>query len=296
MDSTSQPSPARMRDVAQAAGVSPTTVSHALNGKGRVDPETVAHVRAVAARLGYTPNPTARNLRQGRTGLLGLVNSVDPDLPVALTDLTTSCDWSAPRPRPRSPAATHSCSRPRPISRPSSAHRSTGSSSLTQSQTIPSPPKQIGLAVPTVTVGRDPSLDPEAGWWVDNALDTATETMLDHLKQSGARRIALITPPPVHSWGVDMIHGYQTWADQHGDYQRIVIAHGGLTESAGHAAATEVLSDPEPPDAIHCVIDRYALGALLAAQALGISVPNDLFVTAGPTAKSPEPLYLPSRA
>ncbi|KAI2677023.1 LacI family DNA-binding transcriptional regulator, partial [Pseudomonas sp. TNT3] len=39
-------------DVADAAGVSRTTVSHALNDRGQVDPLTRARVKEVAASLG----------------------------------------------------------------------------------------------------------------------------------------------------------------------------------------------------------------------------------------------------
>jgi Bacterial regulatory proteins, lacI family len=46
----------RSFDVANAAGVSPTTVSHALNRRGQVDPRTRARVIEAARRLGYRPN------------------------------------------------------------------------------------------------------------------------------------------------------------------------------------------------------------------------------------------------
>lgn len=47
---------AGIRDVAAAAGVSITTVSDALNGKGRLPDATRRHVREVADRLGYRPS------------------------------------------------------------------------------------------------------------------------------------------------------------------------------------------------------------------------------------------------
>src|SRR5215207_4630864 len=64
------PSPARSRatgrvtlaDVAQAAGVSPITVSRALRGERAVDPGLVARVQAAAQKLGYVPDPAARAL------------------------------------------------------------------------------------------------------------------------------------------------------------------------------------------------------------------------------------------
>src|SRR6185295_14136328 len=63
---------AGIRDVAAAAGVSITTVSDALNGKGRLPDETRSRVREVADRLGYRPSAAARTLRTGRSGLIGL--------------------------------------------------------------------------------------------------------------------------------------------------------------------------------------------------------------------------------
>lgn len=54
-----------LADVAQAAGVSPITVSRALRGERAVDPELVARVQAAVAKLGYVPNPAARALASG---------------------------------------------------------------------------------------------------------------------------------------------------------------------------------------------------------------------------------------
>src|SRR6476646_7503010 len=64
---------ATLRDVAEAAGVHPGTVSRALNNPVEVSAKTVARVRRVAARLGYVPNPNARGLKTSRSNLLGVV-------------------------------------------------------------------------------------------------------------------------------------------------------------------------------------------------------------------------------
>jgi LacI family transcriptional regulator len=62
-----------MSVIAAALGVSAATVSNALSGKGRVSPELADKVRTKAAELGYVPSLTARALRTGRSGVLGLV-------------------------------------------------------------------------------------------------------------------------------------------------------------------------------------------------------------------------------
>lgn len=65
-----------MSDVAQAAGVSVSTASRALNGLAkdcRISDETALMVKQAAQRLGYRPSQVARSLRLKRTGLLGMV-------------------------------------------------------------------------------------------------------------------------------------------------------------------------------------------------------------------------------
>ena len=59
--------------VAEAAGVARSSVSRAFTRPDMLKPETVEHVRAVAARLGYAPNHIARALSTGRNGNIGLI-------------------------------------------------------------------------------------------------------------------------------------------------------------------------------------------------------------------------------
>lgn len=65
-----------IRDVAQAAGVSPMTVSKVLHGRGenvRVSEATAQHIRQIAEDLNYQPNNLARSLRMQRTQNVGIV-------------------------------------------------------------------------------------------------------------------------------------------------------------------------------------------------------------------------------
>lgn len=62
-----------MADVARRAGVSKQTVSNVVNGRSaRVSDGTRSRVLDAIAELGYRVNQSARSLRRGRTGLIGL--------------------------------------------------------------------------------------------------------------------------------------------------------------------------------------------------------------------------------
>lgn len=62
-----------INDIAREAGVSKTAVSFAFNDPGQLSTTTVAHIRAVAERLGYSPDPIARSMTTRRTNALGLL-------------------------------------------------------------------------------------------------------------------------------------------------------------------------------------------------------------------------------
>ncbi len=65
-----------IRDIAQAVGVSTTTVSFVLNGKAkekRISEDLRDRILETAARLNYRPNQVARGLRTGQTNTLGLI-------------------------------------------------------------------------------------------------------------------------------------------------------------------------------------------------------------------------------
>ena len=65
-----------IRDVAQTAGVSLTTVSYVLSGRSggttRISPATQDRVHAAVRELGYVANRAARGMRRGRTELVAV--------------------------------------------------------------------------------------------------------------------------------------------------------------------------------------------------------------------------------
>jgi len=83
---------ARLKDVAQLAGVSTATVSNVLRGTKATTPEVRSRVVAAAAELGYVPNPHAQSLRTGHSHALGLVvpDLTNPYFPALVQAIETT--------------------------------------------------------------------------------------------------------------------------------------------------------------------------------------------------------------
>ncbi len=68
-----------IKDVANAVGVSPTTVSNVIRGNaGRVSPEMIARINQTIAEMGYTPNLSARALVSSSSHIVGVINHLVP--------------------------------------------------------------------------------------------------------------------------------------------------------------------------------------------------------------------------
>lgn len=92
--------PVRLRDIAEKAGVSLTTVAHVMNGytKSGIKPETWQRVQKIADEMGYRPNAIARSLRFQKTNTIGFYSGYfyrslrDPFLAEVYTGIQLACD------------------------------------------------------------------------------------------------------------------------------------------------------------------------------------------------------------
>lgn len=79
--------------IAKEAGVSKTAVSFAFNDPSQLAASTVQHIRDIAERLGYTPDPIARSMTTRRTNALGLL--LPQDIATALSNPLTRSSSAA---------------------------------------------------------------------------------------------------------------------------------------------------------------------------------------------------------
>jgi len=271
-----------IHDVAKAAGVSVTTVSHALNGRGRVDPATRARVALVVRRLGYRANRHARGLRSGRSGTLGLLLPVSGDV---RSDETLRLDYYM---RLAGAAAAAAFEREQALMLLPPVIAGTGLGGLIVDGGIVADPSQhdqrvIALedqGLPVVTIGRDLGR-PHHSWYVETDTNANTRLMLDHLADRGAQRIAILTPRSEWAWATETLSAYESWTSEHRSPRLVVPVAMQPGEQNAFQATSQLLASRTPPDAIFAVAERFIRGVLRAAQASGKRVPGELLLAAG---------------
>jgi len=270
-----------IRDVAGAVGVSVTTVSHALNGKGRVDVATRERIEATAERLGYRADRTARRLRTGRSGTLALLlPSVEPDVTedeLGALDYYLHLAGAATR---AAFASGHPVLLTPPL-RTVEDLRDLG----VDGGVVCDPMRDDRrvelfdtLGLPVVTIERDLAR-PERPWVVRADNEGNTRAMLDHLAEAGAERIALLAAGGGWGWAEETTAAYEAWCADRGREPLVELVNMRTGERSGHAAATRLL-ERERPDAILSEAERFTNGVLAAALGLGLRIPADLRVAA----------------
>ncbi len=272
-----RPSRIGIADVAREAGVSITTVSHALNGRGHVSAATTAHVQAVAVRLGYAPNRIASALRSRRSNIVGFVSDDIATTPYAGRVVLGAQDAAAAHNQllvvvnsnhdERVEAGQISALLAQQVDAVVYARM------FHQETTVPAALD----GVPTVLVDTvDPtgvraSVVPDE----EQISRLATQTLHD----AGHRAIVHVTVDTPGPASDGRIAGYRQVMIENG-LQPLLVEGGDRGDAAAGRAAFARLSSvaAELPTAISCFNDQMAMGIYQAAQSLGLSIPGDLSV------------------
>ena len=271
---------AHIDDVAKAAGVSPTTVSHVYSGKRPVSARTRAIVFDAAQRLNYRPTVAARGLATGRTMAIGLqfpmegegllLNPYFPDVLAGLSAAATHAGYSFI-------LLPTSSSTGFPLDTVLEAQRLDAAICVDPKGSDDVIPLLRRYGVPVITLGR--YLGRVATHWVDNDHQEAMAELFNHLFDEGYRRPALISMRPAeYSYLRDMEAAFRGQTAARSVPGRIARA-ADLSERSGYDEAIALLTARPAPDVLVCVVDRLALGALAAAADLGRRVPEDVAIT-----------------
>jgi LacI family transcriptional regulator len=260
-------------DVAHEAGLSQSTVSRALRGDPRVTQATRERVMAAAQRLGYIPNAVGRNLSKRSTRTIGMVvteisNPFYPHLIAPLHEELTALGYHLAL---FTESASHEFD--------SLFDRGIDGAVLTTSTLDGTVPRELlRRGLPFTFLTRIVDGIPADAVTVDNALGASL--MAAEIARFGHRRVGAIFGPADTSTGRDRERGFRAGLAAAGAaLDDEAVDHGPYTVESGRDAMERIIALPDPPSAVVCFNDLVAIGALNAARARGLRVPDDISIT-----------------
>ncbi|MEA2510923.1 MAG: LacI family transcriptional regulator [Thermomicrobiales bacterium] len=272
-----------MRDVAEAAGVSPTTVSFVINDRAGVGiPDaTRSRVWTAVKQLDYRPNATARHLRTRRSQTIGFVTNGLVDAPFAADLILGAQDAAWAREHLLAIATTDGDPRAEEAAMETLlSRRVDGIIFATSSHRVVTPPAGLRNlpAVLLNCVCADRSLPSVA---LDDVEDgrRATEVLL----RKGHRRIGLIevVRPGAQPTGSGRLEGYrQALGAFYARFDESLVHRGDGSAADGYHVVRELMRRPQPPTAIICGTDEIAMGVFDALRELRLVIPRDVAVLA----------------
>lgn len=274
--------PVTIRDVAKAAGVSPGTVSRAMNNSPFVRPETKAHILHIVQELRYVPNVYAQRLSTGRALSISIVvpfftrPSVSERLNGAIS-LLSNTDYDLIIHNIETPEERHHC-----FTSVITRHQVDGVLIISLS---PSEEEAEVLSRSSVPIVFIDARYPNPSLFYQVIVDDVAggRQAVEHLISLGHRRIAYLSDR------VDTPFHFTATRNRLAGYREALLAagipfrpeyrvEGEFGRWPAKQLTIQLLSLPEPPTAIFAASDTQAVGVLEAAREMEISVPDQLSV------------------
>jgi DNA-binding LacI/PurR family transcriptional regulator len=266
--------PARLDDVARAAGVHISTVSRVINGRAEVSvrPETRQRILAAAHELQYRPNAIARGLRLATTGTLGLlVPSLRNPVNSPIVRGAFNRAWERNFVLVLAEDTGESEAAEDAYERLVEEGRIDGL--LIQSARLDNPHLDGFSSGPVPCVFMDRA-HPASSRNVTMRDADAGRMVAEHFLELGHRSLAHLAGPPELDTVARRRAGFVEIAEGAGATPVVVPAV--LSEEAGYAAMHELLEHPARPTAIFLANINQALGAVAAVRERGVRVPEEL--------------------
>ncbi len=265
-----------LADVAEYAGVSASTASRALNGRGELSPQTRASVIEAADLLRFEPSQLARSLRTRTTSTIGFVvpDVSSPFYAAALKGAQCALEQAGYRVllMDSGQAAEGEVAALRTLL----AHRVDGLLVSTVGITLD---QFDGLVARrgTPCVFFDSAVG-EAGAGtvlLDNTV--GIDLLVDHLLAHGHRRVGLLAGSIQETSGRERVDAFRAALRRNGIQTRDDDVGGERwTQEDGYAATRRMLASDAPPSALISSSVELALGALLACRDLRVPIPEEL--------------------
>lgn len=266
---------ANIYDVAQAAGVSISTVSHVLNETRFVSEETKAKVLDAIERLDYHPSSLARALVRQETQTIGLIvpDNINPffaELARGIENYGFGAGYNVLL-----------CNSDRNPSKEIAyldmllSKRVDGVIYMTNDNSQERLHRLQERNIPVVVFDRE--YDGLDAILIDNlqgGIDATT-----HLLQLGHEQIACIGGPSSRFRTIGRVRGYETTLADAGIPSRPeLMTTGDWTYQSGWEAMRTLMQLPQPPTAVFACNDTMAIGALAFLHEANLSVPEEVSI------------------
>jgi LacI family transcriptional regulator len=265
-----------IRDVAERAGVSISTVSRVLNDICAVKEDKRVKVLEAAEALGYTPNPAARSLLGKKTGGIGVV------LPFVsaefFSEFLTGLDQEAQGSGYFLVVSTsHRLSKEFESAMQAMRQRVDGM--IVMAPELGDADAEMVAKARGAVVFVNTYVTSERVSVVNFDNYGGSLALTNHLLELGHRRIAIIKGPASARDAIERASGYRDAMNAAGvsDLAGLEV-EGEYTQEAGYRAAQELLDSDRLPTAIVAANDYCAIGALRALNEAGVRVPEEIAV------------------
>ncbi len=263
-----------IKDVANQAGVSTTTVSHVINNTRFVAEPTRDAVEKAMSNLGYHPNTLARSLRSGETKTIGLMlpdgsNPFFADMARRIEDLGFKNGYSVIL-----------CNSDNDLEKQCSyidtliAKQVDGVIFISAGESKEDLQRLANTGTPVVVVDRNIPLSLADMILLDN--EQAGYDGAKHLIDLGHTRIALITGPTELAPSHMRECGFRKALREIGiEPKPEYIVQGDFTMKSGSFVMEKLLLTEPLPTAVFALNDMMAIGAMATARRNGYRIPED---------------------
>lgn len=267
-----------MSDVARVAGVSLITVSRALRRPEQVTQETRRAVQAAMTELGYVPNLIAGGLAATETRIVSVIvpyiaHGVFADAVQGVGDVLEGAGYCVLLGKTGGTPEGEEA-----VLRVLLGHRPAGVVIQGANHTEATRIMLERASVPVVEIGTLPRKPIDSVVGFSNL--AAARRMTQHLIARGYRRIGLMSAPPEHNdRAAARVRGFKDALRKGGlAFDPSLVVHTVFSLEEGRKAAAFFLDRPDPPDAVFCGSDLWAVGLIAECRRRGIAVPGQLGV------------------
>lgn len=264
-----------IKEVAVAAGVSPSTVSHAFSGRRAISEQTKARVFAAADRLGYSADPHARSMRTGRSDMIGLVlrprfaAAGAPEFSETFNRLAGSIATECLR---RGIGLVHV---PDPTEPGYAAVPMDGCIIAHPYAHDPVIDSLSARGIPIVCADPDPDR-PELPWTVGVDYASGMREVFGSLGVRADERVWLLPGAEDNAWNREARRTYHQWSRKRGAAEEIFVLGESLSPAETQARVARLIAEHGAPRAIVFSLSKASRSVVQGLAAAGLTSPADV--------------------